>query len=70
MNYDPIKAPQINARLVPLWGLTFSSKILRPRPPTFLSKRQRRTKGDPGVYVRYLKYDALAFICTESEPTA
>lgn len=21
-------------------------------------------------YVRYLKYDALAFICTESEPTA
>jgi hypothetical protein len=46
LNYDPIKAPQINARL----EFTFSSKILH--------------------YVRYLKYDALAFICTESEPTA
>lgn len=46
LNYDPIKAPQINARL----EFTFSSKILH--------------------YVRYLKYDALAFICTESEATA
>ena len=45
MNYDPIKAPQINARL----EFTFSSKILH--------------------YVKYLKYNALAFICTESEAT-
>lgn len=46
LNYDPIKAPQINARL----EFTFSSKILH--------------------YVKYLKYNALAFICTESEATA
>ena len=45
LNYDPIKAPQINARL----EFTFSSKILH--------------------YVKYLKYNALAFICTESEAT-
>jgi hypothetical protein len=45
INYDPLKAPQINGRLV----FTFSSKIL--------------------YYVRYLKYDALAHICTDSEPT-
>lgn len=46
LNYDTIKAPQINARL----EFTFSSKILH--------------------YVKYLKYNALAFICTESEATA
>ena len=46
LNYDPIKATQINARL----EFTFSYKILH--------------------YVKYLKYDALAFICTESEATA
>lgn len=44
LSYDPINAPQINARL----EFTFSSKIL---------------------YVRYLKYHALSFISTNSEPT-
>lgn len=45
LSYNPLKAPQINARL----EFTFSSKILH--------------------YVKYLKYNALASICTESNPT-